>query len=310
MEKTWCVYKHTNPVNGKVYIGITGNVPEIRWANGLRYRANAHFTSAIKKYGWEAFEHEVLFDGLTFEEALCKERELIASYDSANRNRGYNISLGGVGRESVSDETRKKMRESHLGERNHNYGQPKSEEVKRRLSESQRKHWGETPRPRGYKRPPEVLQKMSVSRTGCSTAWKGGHHTEETRRKIAESNCKKPVRCIETGTVYKSAKIASRETGALCSSISNVCNGKRITAGGFHWCFTTVSEVAENNDNVATNVAPGNPANFKRIKCVETGVVYGSIAEAARQINRGKSTVCAACKNSAKTAGGYHWEYV
>ena len=308
-EKTYRVYKHTNRENGKVYIGITGGAPENRWAKGVRYRANAHFTNAIKKYGWDGFDHEILLDGLTCKAASEKERELIAHYNSTNRECGYNIALGGIGRESVSDETREKMREAHLGERNHNYGKPKSDDVRRKVSESNKKHWSENPRPKGYKRPPEVLQKMSASRTGCTTAWKGGHHKEETRRKIAESNSKKPVLCIETGIIYPSAKVAAVTTGACESSIGDVCNKrrKRVTAGGYHWRFAMEEDTI---DSITKDVAPSNPTYFKQIRCVETGVIYCSIAEAARQVNRAKSTVQAACKNSEKTAGGYHWQYI
>lgn len=235
-EKKWCVYRHTNNVNGKVYIGITGDVPERRWARGLRYSQNEHFTAAIKKYGWDGFEHEVLETGLTQEEASKKEIELIASYRACDRRYGYNKALGGVGRLSVSDTTREKMRESHMGEKNHNYGKPKPEETKQKLRESNLKHWAEQPRKRGYNRPEEVCQKMRVSRTGRSTAWRGGHHSEETIEKIRKANSK-PVLCLETNTVYQSARVASKELGVQYSSISQVCNGIRNTAGSFHWQF-------------------------------------------------------------------------
>ena len=75
MEKKYCVYKHTNKINGKIYIGITGDVPENRWANGLRYQANAHFTNAINKYGWDGFEHDILYTDLSLQEASKIEVE-------------------------------------------------------------------------------------------------------------------------------------------------------------------------------------------------------------------------------------------
>lgn len=50
-----------------------------------------------------------------------------------------------------------------------------------------------------------------------------------------------PVLCVETGKAYPSASEASRQTGANKVSISNCINGKRKTAGGFHWV-----KVAEN----------------------------------------------------------------
>lgn len=65
------VYKHTTP-NGKVYIGITGNEPRKRWNNGNGYRGNKHFWNAILKYGWDNIAHEILFDGLTQDQAEKK----------------------------------------------------------------------------------------------------------------------------------------------------------------------------------------------------------------------------------------------
>ena len=307
-DKKWCVYKHTNTENGKVYIGITGDDPESRWAKGLRYQANAHFTSAIKKYGWDGFNHEVVIDDLTCEEASRKERELIAYYNSANREYGYNIALGGFGRDSVSDETREKMRQSHLGARNHNYGKPKTEEQRRKTSESNKRYWAEHPRPKGFKRPPEFSQKLSASLKGRKCPCEGKKRDRATIEKLIKANSK-AVLCIETGAVYPSAKVAEIETGVNRATISNVCNKKRNRelAGGYHWRFATEEDAA---NNVIKNVAPSTPSRYKKIRCVETGVVYCSIAEAARQVGRAKNTVHDACKNSAKTAGGYHWQYV
>lgn len=95
-SKNYCVYKHTNLINNKIYIGITSRDPKKRWASGYGYMYNEHFWRAIKKYGWNTgFVHEVLFTGLTFEEACNKEIELIAFYQSNNPSCGYNKDKGG-----------------------------------------------------------------------------------------------------------------------------------------------------------------------------------------------------------------------
>lgn len=92
----YIVYKHTAP-NDKVYIGITGFDPEYRWLNnGRGYKTQTTFFNAIIKYGWINFRHEVLFEGLTEEEALDKEEELIQQYKSYDRRYGYNVSLRGA----------------------------------------------------------------------------------------------------------------------------------------------------------------------------------------------------------------------
>lgn len=109
------VYKHTAPSN-KVYIGITSQDPMLRWNNGLGYRNQKKFYSAIQKYGWDNIKHEILYSGLSKEDACQKEIELIAKYDSINN--GYNVSVGGeCGASGVvrSEETKKKMSESKKG---------------------------------------------------------------------------------------------------------------------------------------------------------------------------------------------------
>lgn len=47
----------------------------------------------------------------------------------------------------------------------------------------------------------------------------------------------KPVRCVDTGEEYISARKASEVTGVNYKNISSCCNGKRKTAGGFMWEF-------------------------------------------------------------------------
>ena len=95
MENTYSVYKHTNKINGKVYIGITRNQPEVRWGrNGSGYNFQL-FGKAIKKYGWENFDHEVLYENLSHEDANAKEIELIKKYKATDNKYGYNVALGG-----------------------------------------------------------------------------------------------------------------------------------------------------------------------------------------------------------------------
>lgn len=95
-DKNFKVYMHISP-NGKRYIGITRQEnPERRWgSNGCGYIDNEYFWRAIQKYGWGNFAHEVLYTNLTKTEAEQKEIELIALYDSTDKNKGYNIATGG-----------------------------------------------------------------------------------------------------------------------------------------------------------------------------------------------------------------------
>lgn len=94
-NQKYCVYMHTNKINGKKYIGITCKDPEKRWNNGYGYCRNKHFFSAIQKYGWNSFEHKILAKNLTSEEAGNMEKDFIAKYKSNLSEYGYNICSGG-----------------------------------------------------------------------------------------------------------------------------------------------------------------------------------------------------------------------
>lgn len=90
INHNFIVYKHINKINNKVYIGITKRKPSERWKNGNGYKNNIHFFSAIQKYGWNNFEHIILNESLSEEEAKLLEEKYIKEYDSTNPEKGYN----------------------------------------------------------------------------------------------------------------------------------------------------------------------------------------------------------------------------
>ena len=68
-----------------------------------------NFFNAIKKYGWDNFEHIILFENLTKEDADFRERQFIEIYDSIRS--GYNLKTGGS-RGELSEESLAKMSKS------------------------------------------------------------------------------------------------------------------------------------------------------------------------------------------------------
>ena len=93
MEKNYCVDAHISP-NNKYHIGITRQVPIRRWHGGSGYRNQPKFYNAIKKYGWDNFQHIILFENLTENEACKLEKQLIIKYNSIDN--GYNQTNGGT----------------------------------------------------------------------------------------------------------------------------------------------------------------------------------------------------------------------
>lgn len=150
---TYSVYKHTDKTNGKVYIGITSRPPEERWGyHGAGYqprkKGSSPFYNAILKHGWENFEHEILFSGLSKKEAEEIEIELISKYHSDEREYGYNIEHGGNASGKLSDAQRKAVHDSWQDENarekrakkisNSRKGMRFSDEHKRHLSEARK----------------------------------------------------------------------------------------------------------------------------------------------------------------------------
>ena len=76
-DKKYKVYCHINKINKKQYIGITKRNPKHRWNNGKGYIYNSYFYNSIEKYGWDNFEHTVLYENLSENQAKQKEMELI-----------------------------------------------------------------------------------------------------------------------------------------------------------------------------------------------------------------------------------------
>ena len=214
----YTVYQHKNKINGKVYIGITSQKPEQRWGSqGCNYKSSPHFYSAIQKYGWDNFEHNILFTDLTKEQACLKEQELIKEYNSTNREFGYNSTSGGD-IFTMNEETKQKMSQAMIRNQN-GLGHPCSEEKKEKISNAQK----------GRKFTEEHKQKLSK-------AAKNRHVpcSEEKKQILKEKSHKKSVYCEELDKIFESVQECSRQLGIPATSISKLCNGRGKTLKGYH----------------------------------------------------------------------------
>lgn len=236
------MYMHTNKTNGKKYIGITGRDAELRWgANGCRYKC--HFASAIKKYGWDGFEHEILYSGLSKAEAQKLETELILEFNTTSVQCGYNMTFGGEceipnevtrfkmsvarKRRITSDETRAKMSLSSRGNK-HNLGHKCPDEVKAKLSAAMAGKKNTL----GHKLSDEHIAKIRASNIGKTV-------TREAIEKTSAAKFKSVVRLSLDGEFikqYSNIKSAEAESGAR--HVSECCHGTLKSSGGFKWNFS------------------------------------------------------------------------
>ena len=217
----YTVYQHKNKINGKMYIGITSQKPKDRWGSqGCNYKSSPHFYSAIQKYGWNNFEHNILFTGLTKEQACLREQELIKEYNLMNRKFGYNSTSGGdifV----MNKETKQKISKAMMGNKN-NLGHPCSEEKKKKIRDAQK----------GRKFSEEHKQKLSE-------AAKNRHVpcSEKKKQILKEKSHKKAVYCEELNKTFESVQECSRQLGIPATNISKLCNGRGKTLKGYHLRF-------------------------------------------------------------------------
>lgn len=213
----YVVYKHTDP-EGLVYIGITRKLPRKRFDYGRGYSHNRRFNEAIERIGWENFQHDILAEGLTKEEAEALEAQYIAEYQSTNPVYGYNVKTGGTYGKGITEEARRHLSEIMRGDNNpsRRFGSPM----------------------KGKKHDEATRQKMSAK----ASARVGRIVTAETRAKLRGVQKKRAVIDLETGTVYNGIHEAAEATELQATKICAVCKGKRNTTGGKRWAYYNEKE--------------------------------------------------------------------
>ena len=160
------IYTITNMVNGKVYVGKSINIFK-RWNDEKKGLMNSHLKSAVRMYGIDGFQFEVLL--------LCAEKNLnffemrsIKEFKSNDREFGYNKTHGGDG-VVPNEETRKKMSDAKKGKAPWN--------KRKKLTEEQRKNAYTIPKGNklrlGVRHSDETKAKLSAVLTGRAVWNKG-----------------------------------------------------------------------------------------------------------------------------------------
>lgn len=202
------IYKATNILNGKAYVGQTVRSLDVRIREHLR-KKDTYFDKALSKYGINSFRFEIIDSAKTVQELNAKEVFWINFFNTFGEN-GYNMCEGGGNTTGFhhSEHSKKAMSEkkksAYIGVGNPFYGKHHSE---------------------------KSCEKMKESR-------KGRIITTEWRKHISEgSKAKVKVQNIETGEIFNSIKEAATKYNIIPTHISRVCRGKRNKTGGYHWKY-------------------------------------------------------------------------
>lgn len=231
------IYKYTNTVNGKVYIGQTKNsLAERAQTNGRNYRECRRFYAAIKKYSWNAFISEVLETVETVEEANEREQYYIKLYNSMDERFGYNLLHGGDNKEMLP-ETKElisiKAKERYADKTaNPMYGKKHSAETIEKQSQKKR----------GELNPMFGTKWTERQRQNSGTRGKKLNLSDEQRanlvswgKHLGETVSPKAVRCIEDNASFRSLTEAAKHYGVSLSTLCGHLRGSQHSCAGKHF---------------------------------------------------------------------------
>jgi len=289
------IYKITNTINSKIYIGQTTRSLKSRWKGHCRSsennKSNNLFHSAIAKYGKDSFLVEVI-DIANSKDSLNElEKFYIEEYNSMSPS-GYNLKTGGqlhvkYSEESkekmskakegttVPEETKQKMSDAHkqrwVNEDNSELREKRSIQSKdmwkdikyrEKISLSRKEYWGnEDNRLVASDRAKKQIEEDSGLRVRISEGVKNAFNNEITKQKLIEHHKKiqKPV-IDSNGRIYDSVKDAASALGVKSSNIVKVLKGDYKSSGGltFKYLQKTKKEIT-NQQNESFINTPHNP---------------------------------------------------
>ena len=312
----YTVYIHISPSN-KRYIGITRQKEKERWQNGKGYEHNKYFTNAIKKYGWNNFQHIIIARGLDEETAKWLEIELIREWDTTNKDKGYNLTKGGESSNGLvhTEEFKEKRSEKYRGEGNPFYGKQHSEETKEKLREINT----------GKTLSEETKRKISENHRDVSGEnnpnyglheehpFYGKQHSEETKEKQSKARigkyCKgenpnaKKIICLETMEIFNSIIEASEFVNG-CSDSLSICIKKEKKYKNYS--FMLYEDYIKNGEKEIRNNKSGkgkDNSNAKKIICLETMEIFDTQKDASVFAKGNTSSLGKAIKNKKKYKG-------
>lgn len=277
----YIIYMHKNKINNKVYIGQTKcKDPNKRWRNGTHYK-NTYFGNAIKKYGWNNFEHIILESGIkSLDEANQKEQYYIKKYNSNQSQYGYNLTSGG--NNFKLNEEMRKQRSEEMKKRWEN------EETRAQLIAHNRNFW--------------------KTHSDLKAEW------GQTVKCIETGDIFQSYR--EAGE-WCGLKFYKNSFLMYFRGERQSCGKHPKTKIPLHWIkLDKQNKEIEGKQNF--DIKKSERGKRKKVECIETKKIFNSLAEAAKYYNLASSSgITNAIRGIKKSAGKHpetgiplHWKYL
>lgn len=247
MQKRYgIVYKITNLINNKVYIGVTTRTFKKRYKGNLaRVTHNEHMRSSIKKYGIENFRIEEEFDiAYSMEELNEKEQYYIKLYNSTNPKKGYNKVTGGQWGYVYSREARLNLRRANTQKKVVYQYTLEGEFVKQYIPLTSVRDFGYCHK---------TVNDCCLNKTKTSFGYFWSYQQLSKQQVIDKVNTDTRTNTVTVYQYTSDGKFikkysaihdAGRELNIMPQNISHVCNGKRKHCGGFKWSYIPLHEEA------------------------------------------------------------------
>lgn len=245
MGTATAVYKITNSVNGKLYIGISAN-PDKRWWEHRNQTRKTHtrLYNAFRKYGVEAFTFEILCWCDTREDARELENLAVEVCDTIAT--GYNMCPGGGG--------------GIAGPDNPAYGKPLPADVRAKMSAAAKKRGMSDERKAALALSRKGSKKSEKWKQAASARLKDKPLSQAHKNKLSEAwkrrkernepvhNAKRVV-CTQTGEVFGSIAGAARHLEVSAYLLAKHLNGGLCSVKGFTFRWYTMEPEEKGQEN-------------------------------------------------------------